>query len=472
MFSFKRFLILALVLVFVGQGCTKGPSPQARALSQRVIIAVWGVGDDIDAYQSLFDQFRKGHPYVEIQFKRFRLEEYEEALLNAFAEDRGPDVYLIHNTWTDKYLPKITPAPPTVTHALQVASGGGVGGQSVTIEVQTVRTPSPRAVRDEFPEVVAKDVIREVDVSTTPDQRVMEERVLGLPSSIDTLALYYNKGLLNAAGIPTPPETWDEFQAQVKRLVRYGQDGAILRAGAGLGLGMNVERAADIIAVLMMQNRTEMTNEDGDPTFTQVPRTAQGGRVEAPGLQALRFYSDFANPAKEVYTWNAEQPNSLEAFMQGTSAFFVGYQYHLPLIRARAPRLNMGIAPLPQIAGNEEVNFANYWNWTVAKKTKSPDLSWLLVNEMTSRENVKTYLDYAKHPAARKALLSDQYEDEEIGVFATQVLTARSWFRGVDPRAAERALIEMLEKAPAAESADKLMEYLRQAQEKVEQAIY
>lgn len=244
-----------------------------------------------------------------------------------------------------------------------------------------------------------------------------------------------------------------------------------MRSGAGIGLGTNVERASDVASLLMMQNGTEMTDDNGNPRFSRIPQALSGQREEAPGLQALRFYSDFGNPAKDAYAWSPAQPNSLDAFIQGTSAFFLGYSYHLPLVRARAPKLNLGITKAPQIAGNAEVNFANYWMWSVSKKTKAPEVAWLFVNELGAKEGADLYLKATKRPAARKALLDPQLEDEDAGVFASQVLTSKSWYRGVDPRGAERAMIELLDAAATVTESNRLYELLKIAEEKVGQTV-
>jgi ABC-type glycerol-3-phosphate transport system substrate-binding protein len=465
----KRLLALPLIaVVLLGQGCTKGTSPEAQKLSQRAVLNVWAVTDDEDAYQTAITAFRKDHPFVEVKFKRYRLEEYESAMLNALAEDQGPDVFLIHNTWVDKYLSKIQPEPKTANSAFQVSTSGN---GNVAYEVRTIPLTSVRTIRNDFADVVGKDAIRKVNVAAAGKDPVLEERVVGIPQSVDTLALYYNKDLLNASGIATPPDTWDQFQAQVKRVTRYASDGSIARAGAGIGLGSNVERSPDIISLLMMQNGTEMTDEDGDPTFTRTPQALQEAKTQAPGVEALQFYSAFATPSKDAYTWNVSQPNSLNAFIQGTSGFFLGYSYHLPLIKARAPKLNLGISRAPQISGNAEINFANYWMWTVSKKSKNADLAWIFVDALTQKEGAKNFLDVAKHPAARKALLEAQLEDEDVGVFAAQVLTAKSWYHGMDPRAADVALIELLDAAPQAEDTNQLHAILEVAQEKVAQTL-
>lgn len=442
---FFKLVIGLTLLSTLGQGCVKGPDAATQAASKKVELQVWGVVDDVDAYQAILSDYRKLHPNVTLTFRRFRLEEYENELLNALAEDRGPDVFMIHNTWVGKYLPKLVPMPLQTKTALQ--SIQGTLKKELVWTLMTENTVSIRQFKVDYPDVVAADMLRTVNVSTIPDKRDFQQRVVAIPLSVDTLAMYANKDLLNAAGISTMPENWDDFQTAVKKLTKLDDQGEILQSGAAIGTGANIERSPDIIAALMMQNGAEMSAVDGTPTFGTIPQKLSGQRDYPPAYQALSFYTDFANPGKDVYTWNNKMPNSLDAFIQGKTAFFFGYGYHLPVIKAGAPKLNLGIAKLPQITGNPVVNYANYWAWTVSKKTKSIDLSWNLLNFMRKPEESKKYLDYAKRPAALRSQLGAQMEDEDVGVFASQVLTSQAWYRGNDPTAMENAMITMIDDA-------------------------
>lgn len=465
---FFRVLVGILSLSVLGAGCTKGPDAATVAASKPVTLNVWAVIDDIDVYQKIFSAYRLSHPNVTIQFRRLRLEEYETELVNALAEDRGPDVFLIHNTWVSKYMSKIQPMPLTTKIAQQ--SVVGTLKKEVVYSLINEPTVTVKKFKEEYPDAVIKDMLRTINVSTNKDKRDFQQRVVGIPLSVDTLGMYVNKDLLNAAGIATIPETWDNFQTAVKKLVKYDDKGDILQAGAALGTGRNIERSPDIVSVLMMQNGAEMSAPDGSPTFALIPAKLQNQRDTAPAFQAVSFYKDFADPGKEVYTWNNAQPNSLEAFISGKVAFYFGYGYHLPVIKAQAPKLNLGIAKLPQIQGNPVVNFANYWAWTVSKKTKNVDVAWNLLNFMRTPEESQKFLDAAQRPAALKSQLPAQLENENIGVFASQVLTAQSWYRGADPRAADDAFITMIETSLTSVP-EQLPNIVRTASDKVSQTI-
>ena len=265
------------------------------------------------------------------------------------------------------------------------------------------------------------------------------------------MALFYNRDILNAVGISQPAATWDDFQKQVSAITQLDEVGTILRAGAALGTADNVERSSDILSLIMMQNGALMSDANRVATFDRFP-TGTEDRPLPPGAEALVFYADFANPEKIVYTWNDKMPNSLQAFVKGQAAFFIGYSYHLPTIRNLNPSLNLGVAPFPQIRDNRPVNFANYWIETVSKKTKYPDEAWDFVRFITSPQEVQKYLAAAKKPTALRSLVNSQLEDLDLSVFASQVLTAKSWYRGQDAAASEQIFRDMITQSQAGEA--------------------
>ena len=57
------------------------------------------------------------------------------------------------------------------------------------------------------------------------------------------------------------------------------------------------------------------------------------------------------------------------------------------------------------------------------------------------------YLAKTKKPTALRALIGSQAEDLDLSVFASQVLTSKSWYHGVDAEAADKTMQEMIERA-------------------------
>ncbi|MBI5369871.1 extracellular solute-binding protein [Candidatus Uhrbacteria bacterium] len=454
--SFKKLSLLFALILLVGAGCT-GPSAAEISATKPATISIWQVFDSEESLLPIMNAYRAIHPNISFEYRQLRSDEYKNELLRAFAEGKGPDVFAIHNTWVGEYESLIAPLPASLQIGYSETRG--------TIKKETIYTLkeeptiSLRALKNDFVDVVSKDVVRAYRVNQNTEP---QDRIFGLPLSVDTMALYYNKDLLNAANIPEPPTTWTQFQEQVGKLTKIGQNDTILQSGAAVGTGKNIERAIDILNLLMLQNGVEMVSDRGSAIF------ATGSDKENLAADAVRFYTDFANPLKQVYTWNDSQPNSFDAFVNGKAAFFLGYAYHAPLIAARSPKLNFAIAPVPQIEGGKTVNYANYWVETVSRQTKNLDTAWDFVEFAASKDQVTKYLDLAKRPPARRALVSSQLEDETLSIFASQVLTAQSWYHGRDAGAMEQAFIDLI---GATLSGSDTQEILTITQNKVNQTL-
>lgn len=456
----KRFFLLFLVLtllVTTGLGC--GGSSQAEQLANTpVSLTIWRVFDDDDTFRDLMNGYRAIHPNVSFTYRELRYDEYEEELLEAFAEGSGPDIFSLHNTWIGKYENIITPMPASVTIPY-TETRGNIKKETVTTLKQEP-TMSERELENMFIEVVVDDVLRDYQATTSSS---VEQRIFGLPLAVDTMVLYYNRDLLNAAGIAEPAPTWTTFQEHVTELAQIGENDAILQSGAALGTGENVERAFDIISLLMLQNGTEMLDARGRATFASETDDL------IPGLDALYFYTDFANPLKQVYTWNEDQVNSFESFTNGQAAYFFGYAYHVPLIEAVNSKLNYSVASVPQIEGGRTVTYANYWVETVSKATPFTDWAWDFILYAAEADHVVSYLNAAQKPTALRSLINDQMEDDVMYPFASQLLTAQSWYRGEEVSVAEEAFADLVEIILS--GSEDPSRALRDAQNKVNQSL-
>lgn len=439
-FSKAAAIVTITSLLLAGFGCTPPNDPAIGRATTTRTLTLWGVFDDTDAYQKIISGYRAIHPNVRIEYKKFRPEEYERLLLNALAEDKGPDLFMVRNTAMSEYQNKLLPAPDTVRLPFQEVQGT-IRKENVTV-LKDVPVINIRQLQSQFVDVVADDVVLNTVEPTTGGGTQTVDRIYGLPLSVDTLALFYNRALLNRAGIPEPPKTWTEVQNAAKnpKLSVFNATQQLVQSAIALGTGKNVERAVDIVQLLMMQNRAPMATKDGNVTFNQRP-SGHTGELP-PGAEAAVFYTDFANPVKEVYSWNEQQPSSLEAFVGGKTAMFLGYAYHTPLIRARSPKLDFGIAPAPQVGS--VVNIANYWVYGVSRKSAHPDESWDFLQFMTAPDQAQQYLEVAQRPTALKALINTQAQNVDLGVFAEQALTAQNWYHGKNVMAMETAFKDLI----------------------------
>lgn len=443
--AWRKFKFLLVFLLFIalstsGAVCSSGGTDQAKMQFRNIDLQFWGVFDEAYFYNEITANYGLMHPNINVSYRKFRFDEYEAELLNALAEDRGPDIFMVHNTGVGKYLPKMEPCPDKLTLAYKVTTG--TIKKETYIELRTINGIRVNDIITNFVDQVQVDAIR-VSFDPTKEQ-IPPPAVYAAPMALDNLVMFYNKDILNNAGIPLPARSWSEFQDHVKKIVRLDSQGNIILAGSAIGTSENVERSIDILSLLMMQNGTEM----GDSVaikFHEKPLELKE-RVFPPGVEALRFYTDFSSPIKEVYTWDDSMPNSLESFISGKVGYFFGYSYHLPIIESKAPKLNFAVAKVPQISGSRERNYANYYLLAVSKKSDAVTEAWDFIKFATlNRDMVKGYLSQSNKPTALRDLIAGQTEDLDMKPFAEQVLTAQSWYLGYDPLVMEDALKELIE---------------------------
>ena len=429
--STKLFFGLS-ILVLLG-GCSfKSDAPEAY----KIDLEVWGVFDDSDAYQEIFSAYQEMNPYVgKINYRKLQPENYEQELLQALAANKGPDIFMLRNAWVETFQDKIEPAPATYIE---------------------------KTYKEAFVDVVAEDFMGD------------DRKIYGAPISVDSLALYYNKDLFNAAGIARPPTTWEELSADSALLTRLTATGTFEQSGVALGTATNINRSTDILTAMMFQ----LGVEPGTPSQVDIS--------DQKSAKALGFYTQFSNIASPRYTWNTNQHYSIDAFYEGTLGMMINYSWQYPTLKQKNAKLNIGIAPLPQFIGGKQSNVANYWGYAVtrnkeyvsenpAKDTMTQDKytalrrheSWQLLRYMTYPQVNKTftlengltgttkdfpltfdpgvkYLEKTNKPAARRDIIQAQQSDVILGPFASGNLLAKQW-QHADVARAETILAETIE---------------------------
>lgn len=423
----KLLPILAVVIALplVGLGC-KGVSKEQAAATAPVTLEYWTVFDDVDAMQVQIDKYKADRPYITINLKQLQASELYPRLLEALAEDRGPDIISVRNRWMSFYKPKLSPMPVSVPDTTKRVVKSTLGTETI-INTVTQNMPSLVQLDREYVQAVKNDV-------------VMDDKIYGLPLSLENMALYYNKDLLDKAGIAEPPKTWDDFQIAVKKITKFDKtSGKILQSGAALGTGSNISGFEDILYILFKQSGINFVNKNGQATFATTIQNQ-----ENPAMSVMDFYTDFANPSRDTYSWNEEMGASLEKFVNGSLAFFFGYSYHLPLIKSRAPQLNVAVLPMLQLNPEQPVNVANYWIQTVTDKSKHKNEAWALVNFLAHSKATKDYLDQSGRPSALRAYIAGQLDNNDLYPFASQILVSDSWYKGKDYDTSVKALGDMV----------------------------
>jgi len=373
------FLVVFLILNNLGGG--DGGRP--------VTLQMWGVFDPNSAFERMISNFQLQNQNIKIIYKQIPYEEYERTLIQALAAGTGPDIAMIHHTWLPKHGNKLKPFPADLKHDKKPVF-------------------SFKEFQDQFVDVAVRDL-------------TSQEQIYAMPLYVDTLALYYNKDLLNSAGITRPPQTWEEVNDDVQILTRLDGSGNIIQSGIALGTARNINRSTDILSALMIQSGVRMNDDGGGPTFAERVNSQNIGAI------ALEYYTDFANPQKQTYSWNDSQHYSIDSFIEGATAMMIGYAHQAQVIRTKAARLNFAIAPMPQASLSSPKQYANYWALAVTNQSANSDAAWRFLVYAGSREGASEYLNQTQRPSARRDLIELQRDDLNMGAFAVQAIAAMSW---------------------------------------------
>jgi len=122
----------------------------------------------------------------------------------------------------------------------------------------------------------------------------------------------------------------------------------------------------------------------------------------------------------------------------------ISYAYLADTLKEKSPFLNYGVAAVPQIAaGATKINFANYWAEGVSKQSANSELAWRFLKFATSVDPLRAYLATTKQISPRLDLLEEQIADPQLGVFAENAISAKSFYKP-DSNAVEQIFADMI----------------------------
>lgn len=420
--NFQRLTSLAVLVSFTGlmfSGCFEKPPTQKTQKPAKVELVYYKLFDDEDVMNPLIQQYQSEHPNVVINYRKFTdPAEYEKLIVNELAEGEGPDIFSMPNSWFLRNSKKLTPLDPKVF--------------------------SPKGFAESFVRVAENDLV-------LADQDG-NEKVYGIPLTVDTLALYYNKSFFEDK-IPSrgrPAETWEELKEDVFKLTK--KDNSFERfelSGIALGRSDNLLRALDVYYLMMIQYGVKFYNDNySQAVFAQQKSITPAGVSITPAQEALKLFTSFALPSNKNYSWNSylADPNSatkeIDTFAKGKVAMIFGYSYLYQQILDQVEDLkskgiktinisDIKIAPAPQVndpktSTQKRDAYANYFAETVSRTSEHSDVAWDFLLFISSKENLKFYNEKTHRPTSRRDMIDDQMKDPVYGVFAEQIGYAES----------------------------------------------
>jgi ABC-type glycerol-3-phosphate transport system substrate-binding protein len=234
------------------------------------------------------------------------------------------------------------------------------------------------------------------------------QNVYALPIAVDPLVMFWNKDLFASAGVPSVPVDWENFVRVMPSLAEIRGNAEVARAAVAFGEYDNVSRAKEIVSTLLMQAGAKITTRDNTGFIADL---GSGGGVKNTEL-ALRFYTDFSNPIKTVYSWNKTFELSRDAFAHGKVALAGGLASDRVLIAKTNPNLSFGIASWPQSAGaSNKVTYGTFYAIAVLKSSKNPSRAFSVAQIFSGAELSQPLAKALGFPSARRGFIPDDPSD-------------------------------------------------------------
>lgn len=401
------FGFIAVIAVLIFSGVLPGYKNQGTQKGPAVSVSLWGTlpRNKINGVVSAINKENKSY---KIQYTEFPASSYEENVINALASGKGPDFWLISQDMILKNKDKINLIPFAYY--------------------------PERNFRDDF-----------VDISNLfIDQK--NGGLTAFPFLIDPMVMYWNKDLFSSAGISQPPRYWDDFADNVQTLTRKNEAGNIVQSGAALGELSNIKNGQDILSMLIIQSGNPIMKSD-DRGSLKIALDDKDNSGNSPAASSVKFFNDFSNPNKNVYSWNKALPGADTMFARGALAMYFGYASEWAEIKAKNPHLNFDIAEIPQIKGGKtKTTFAKIYTLAVMKNSsqtkKQAALNSILF--MISNQVSKDFSQATGLASPRRDLLAEKTTDAYYGLINKAAVMSKAWLEP-DSNEVRRIFKDMVE---------------------------
>ena len=380
---FLAFFVFA-VLIFSGTIKIGGEDP-ADGLQGKVVI--WGALPS-SVFSEAIGNIGLTNTNLKLSYSAKDTSTYQQDLIEAFANDNGPDLFVI-------------------TEDMIMANDNFIYKRSYT----------------DYPKKNFTDSFIE-----GANIYLKDDSIIGLPILIDPIVLYYNKDILSNQNIIYPPSSWDQLFTMNSEITKRDNGGMISQSMIALGQYSNVNNVKDILATLLIQNDNGIVKND-ILGYTSTLDSNPNNLSVAPAEAVLRFFMEFSNPSNTAYSWNRSFSSSLDMFTSGKLAFYIGRASELFNIESINPNLSFNVTEIPQIKDSTaRRTFGKIYAVVINKKSKNLASAFKVAEELSKGDIAKSLSVGASLPPVSKALLADKpTKDPYLSTFFNSAIIARSW---------------------------------------------
>jgi multiple sugar transport system substrate-binding protein len=324
----------ALALVVTGCSSAPGQGEDSEApVKGEPVTLTYGIWDQnqAPALERIAADFEKTNPEVEVDIQVTPWDQYWTKLQAAAGGGAAPDVFWMNGPNSQLY-----------------AANGVIAPLSERIEADGVDTGA-------YPESLVELYSYDGDL-------------YGLPKDFDTIGLWYNTDLFDAAGLDYPDEnwTWDDLRSAAAELTDESK--------GTFGITAALEGQQDYYNTIF-QAGGHVISEDGTESGYDDPATIEG----------LAFWTDLIESGYSPTLQQMTDTSPLQWFESGKTAMFYGGSWNLAEFKNNEYTADkVDVAPLPQGEQRAVVihGLANVMN----AQAENQDVAWEFLKYLGSED--------------------------------------------------------------------------------------
>lgn len=381
-------------------------------LAQDVTLDLWTIDDPGEYHYVMAEEFMEAHPDIKVNVRTVQFQDMVNDLARGIASGDAPDITYIDN--------------PEV--ALFASRG---------------------LLLDLSPFIEASEVVKTEDIFPGPLSSVTYEGgIYGLPRGANTIALYYNADMFEAAGLDpdAPPRTWDELHAAAKALTRPDEN----------VYGLAFSAVASEEGTFQFLPWLQMAGGDYDNVATE-------GSVRA--LELWKTFIDEGLASRD--TLIRSQWESTGTFNAGNAAMAISGPWEIPRMSEEADfEFRAALLPVPE-AGADRASALGEGDNVILANTDNPEEAFQFLEFLYANMD-RVWNEFGYLPASAVEVSDPKYP-EIYAVFEESMEFARN--RGPHPdwpqisKAIQTAIQQSLTGQATPEDA------LAQAQEQIDSVL-
>lgn len=357
----------AAVVGLLATGCSSSSSADADGT---VELTVWTgfTGGDAAGYQQIVEDFNASQDGIHVTMSAEPWDTIQQKLPSAWMTGQGPDIA------TPASDPNVV-AQYVKTNSVLPLTLTGDGDDRINVD-------------DFAPALV--------------DEFTYDDQIYAVPANYATLSLYYNKELLDAAGVE-PPTTVDELKAAAKTLT----------TGDTYGLSLADNNTIQMWPVLQWLEGGDIVDDSG----CSVLDTTEGKDSLQPWVDLV--VNDKISPVGQTGAESDALFSAGKAAMQINGPWAAsGY---------REAGIDLGITTVPLDSSGDPVTLGSTAPLAISAKTEHPQEAQEFLAYWTSEATQKEFSLSTGFPSLRTDLADDPdlAADETVSVFASQVAGSR-----------------------------------------------